>query len=101
MDIRTLLNIVISVRLNFSFVRSYYGLPLHLVRDLYDTFRTFKQRVADFMRYRRLTSNMNDRFVDATPEELSRYSLKIGSETMIMSRKSVNIVLQRLPEDRT
>ena len=49
-----------------------YGLPLHLVRELYETFRNFKSRVSDFIRYRKITSNMNERFPDATPEELSR-----------------------------
>ncbi|XP_024010598.1 ERAD-associated E3 ubiquitin-protein ligase HRD1B isoform X2 [Eutrema salsugineum] len=48
-----------------------YGLPLHLIRELYETFRNFKIRVTDYLRYRKLTSNMNDRFPDATPDELS------------------------------
>ncbi|KAI8540578.1 hypothetical protein RHMOL_Rhmol09G0274200 [Rhododendron molle] len=48
-----------------------YGVPLHLIRELYETFRNFKVRVADFIRYRKITSNMNDRFPDATPEELN------------------------------
>lgn len=52
-----------------------YGLPLHLVRELYETFRNFKARVADFIRYRRITSNMNDRFPDATAEELGRSAI--------------------------
>ncbi|KAL4296546.1 hypothetical protein GQ457_12G026870 [Hibiscus cannabinus] len=48
-----------------------YGVPLHLIRELYETFRNFKIRVADYLRYRKITSNMNDRFPDATPEELT------------------------------
>ncbi|XP_062093216.1 ERAD-associated E3 ubiquitin-protein ligase HRD1B-like [Humulus lupulus] len=48
-----------------------YGVPLHLIRELYETFRNFKIRVADYVRYRKITSNMNDRFPDATPEELT------------------------------
>ncbi|KAJ8752484.1 hypothetical protein K2173_004772 [Erythroxylum novogranatense] len=48
-----------------------YGVPLHLIRELYETFRNFKIRVADYVRYRKITSNMNDRFPDATSEELS------------------------------
>ncbi|XP_014521215.1 ERAD-associated E3 ubiquitin-protein ligase HRD1B-like [Vigna radiata var. radiata] len=48
-----------------------YGIPLHLIRELYETFRNFKVRVADYIRYRKITSNMNDRFPDATPEELT------------------------------
>lgn len=48
-----------------------YGVPLHLIRELYETFRNFKIRVADYIRYRKITSNMNDRFPDATSEELN------------------------------
>ncbi|OAY44580.1 ERAD-associated E3 ubiquitin-protein ligase HRD1B [Manihot esculenta] len=48
-----------------------YGVPLHLIRELYETFRNFKIRVADYIRYRKITSNMNDQFPDATPEELN------------------------------
>ncbi|KAF7133035.1 hypothetical protein RHSIM_Rhsim09G0212400 [Rhododendron simsii] len=48
-----------------------YGVPLHLIRELYETFRNFKVRIADYIRYRKITSNMNDRFPDATPEELN------------------------------
>lgn len=48
-----------------------YGVPLHLIRELYETFRNFKIRIADYIRYRKITSNMNDRFPDASPEELN------------------------------
>ncbi|XWS53952.1 hypothetical protein CRYUN_Cryun10bG0044900 [Craigia yunnanensis] len=48
-----------------------YGVPLHLIQELYETFRNFKICVADYMHYRKITSNMNDRFPDATPEELN------------------------------
>lgn len=52
-----------------------YGVPLHLIRELYETFRNFKIRVADYIRYRKITSNMNDRFPDATPEEIDSWVL--------------------------
>ncbi|KAL6291809.1 hypothetical protein ACE6H2_009319 [Prunus campanulata] len=55
----------------FLVIFMYYGVPLHLIRELYETFRNFKIRLADYIRYRKLTSNMNDRFPDATPEELN------------------------------
>ncbi|GFY83940.1 RING/U-box superfamily protein [Actinidia rufa] len=58
-----------SVSFFFSFEN--YGVPLHLIRDLYETFRNFRIRVADYVRYRKITSNMNDRFPDATHEELN------------------------------
>ena len=41
-------------------------------RDLYVTFRNFRARVSDFIRYRRITSNMHRRFPDATREDIER-----------------------------
>jgi len=32
------------------------------VRDLYWTVRNFRQRVLDFLRYRRVTANLDERF---------------------------------------
>ncbi|KAF5198518.1 Erad-associated e3 ubiquitin-protein ligase hrd1a [Thalictrum thalictroides] len=61
-----------------------YGLPLYLIRELYETFRNFKVRVADYIRYRKITSNMNDRFPDATPEELD-----VGDATCIICREEM------------
>lgn len=61
-----------------------YGVPLHLIRELYETFRNFKVRVADYIRYRKITSNMNDRFPDATPEELNT-----GDATCIICREEM------------
>ncbi|KAI3983860.1 hypothetical protein MKX01_011568 [Papaver californicum] len=61
-----------------------YGVPLHLIRELYETFRNFKVRVADYIRYRKITSNMNDRFPDATPAELNT-----GDATCIICREEM------------
>lgn len=61
-----------------------YGVPLHLIRELYETFRNFKIRIADYIRYRKITSNMNDRFPDATPEELS-----VSDATCIICREEM------------
>ena len=72
----------------FGIVLVEYGLPIHLVmsphallialgvrcmqvRDLYWTIRNFRNRVRDFLRYRRVTSRM-DLFEDATEEDLAR-----------------------------
>ncbi|KAK4399835.1 ERAD-associated E3 ubiquitin-protein ligase HRD1A [Sesamum angolense] len=66
-----------------------YGVPLHLIRELYETFRNFKIRVADYIRYRKITSNMNDRFPDATPEELNSSDVTciICREEMTVAKK--------------
>ncbi|KAI3467283.1 hypothetical protein Pfo_023946 [Paulownia fortunei] len=68
-----------------------YGVPLHLIRELYETFRNFKIRVADYLRYRKITSNMNDRFPDASPEELnaSDSTCIICREEMTVAKKLV------------
>ena len=36
----------------FAIVLSYYGMPLHIVRELYTTFASFQKRISDFVRYR-------------------------------------------------
>ncbi|KAH8155799.1 uncharacterized protein LAJ45_00811 [Morchella importuna] len=56
----------------FSIVLRYYGLPLHIIRDVYLTLRSFITRIRDFIRYRRATAHMNSRYPDATPEEVER-----------------------------
>ncbi|CAI5501753.1 unnamed protein product [Closterium sp. Naga37s-1] len=68
----------------FSIIFMTYGLPLHLIRDLYETFRNFRMRVADFIRYRRITSNLNERFPDATPEELERCVSWLGASKVFI-----------------
>ena len=45
----------------FVLICTYYGLPLHIMRDLYLTCRSFRSRVSDFVRYRRVTHNMQVR----------------------------------------
>ncbi|KAE9620232.1 putative transcription factor C2H2 family [Lupinus albus] len=81
--IRDLLHL--SMYLCFFFVIFInYGVPLHLIRELYETFRNFKIRVADYIRYRKITSNMNDRFPDATPEELD-----VSDATCIICREEM------------
>jgi len=55
----------------FASVTALYGLPLHLVRELWLTFVNLRERITRFAAYRTLTRNMNQRFPDATQEELS------------------------------
>ncbi|XP_008677685.1 ERAD-associated E3 ubiquitin-protein ligase HRD1 isoform X3 [Zea mays] len=61
-----------------------YGVPLHLIRELYETFRNFRIRIADYVRYRKITSNMNERFPDATSEELD-----VSDATCIICREEM------------
>lgn len=61
----------------FSVLLRFYGLPLHIMRDLFLSFRSFFKRVSDFVRYRNATRDMNARYPDATAEEVGREDLCI------------------------
>ncbi|KAG0199811.1 E3 ubiquitin-protein ligase hrd1 [Mortierella sp. GBA30] len=51
-----------------------YGLPLHIIRDVYMTMRSFLQKCKDLIQYRKATRNMNERYPDASPAELAALS---------------------------
>src|SRR2546430_17218094 len=56
----------------FVILMLFYGLPIHIMRDVFLTARSFFKRLRDFMRYRRATRDMNERYPDATIEEISQ-----------------------------
>lgn len=62
---------LITYVLFFGIVVHYYGLPLHIIRDLYMTLRSFLGRVRDLIQYRRATANMNQKYPTATIAELT------------------------------
>ncbi|KNC85816.1 hypothetical protein SARC_02000 [Sphaeroforma arctica JP610] len=76
----------------FGIVMNYYGLPLHIIRDLYMTLRSFVQRVRDMVQYHQATSNMNERYPDATPEELAAMD-----STCIICREDMEAGSKKLP----
>ena len=50
----------------------FYGLPIHIMRDLFLTARSFTKRLGAFVKYRKATQDMNARYVDATVEDIQR-----------------------------
>ncbi|CRG92114.1 E3 ubiquitin-protein ligase synoviolin [Talaromyces islandicus] len=56
----------------FAILFTFFGLPIHILRDVVVTVRSFGRRLVDFMRYRTATRDMNERYPDATPEEIAR-----------------------------
>ena len=50
----------------------FYGMPIHIIRDVALTIRSFYKRITDFVRYRQATRDMNAKYPDATAEEISR-----------------------------
>ncbi|EFR02024.1 E3 ubiquitin-protein ligase synoviolin-A [Nannizzia gypsea CBS 118893] len=56
----------------FAILFRFYGLPIHILRDVVLTMRSFAKRIIDFIRYRHATRDMNQRYPDATAEEIAR-----------------------------
>lgn len=50
----------------------FYGLPIHIMRDLFMTARSFLKRLTAFHRYRNATKDMNVRYADATVADIAR-----------------------------
>ncbi|KAI0201025.1 hypothetical protein F4808DRAFT_426347 [Astrocystis sublimbata] len=55
----------------FAILMMFYGLPIHIMRDLFMTARSFVKRLGALMRYRKALQDMN-KYPDATSEDLSR-----------------------------
>ncbi|KAL1958033.1 hypothetical protein VTO42DRAFT_5245 [Malbranchea cinnamomea] len=56
----------------FAILFTFYGLPIHILRDVILTMKSFVKRILHFVRYRNATRDMNQRYPDATAEEISR-----------------------------
>jgi len=71
----------------FAVIVTCYGFPLNVVRDGYVTARSFITRLRDLMRYRTATRNMDERYPDATQEEMSAMS----DHTCIICREEMTL----------
>ncbi|WVF67065.1 hypothetical protein IAT40_001809 [Kwoniella sp. CBS 6097] len=69
----------------FAVILLHYGLPLHILRDVYMTLRSFVSRCGDLIRYRRATRDMDALYPDATEEEMDR----LGDKTCIICREEM------------
>jgi E3 ubiquitin-protein ligase synoviolin len=55
----------------FSLVFVYYGLPFHIIREVWMAFHTFQKKLSSFIRYIQLTKNLDKRLENATLEEIT------------------------------
>lgn len=74
----------------FLIVCAYYGLPLHIIRDLYVTYTNFKRRINQYLQYRRL-SRILDMYPNVEAEELAA-----GDPVCIICRDEMSSA-KRLP----
>ncbi|KAI4236937.1 MAG: hypothetical protein LQ349_002220 [Xanthoria aureola] len=56
----------------FCVLCMFYGMPIHIIRDVALTIRSFYKRIRDFVQYKQATRDMNARYPDATAEEIVR-----------------------------
>ena len=54
----------------FCVLCMFYGMPIHIIRDVALTIRSFYKRITDFLRYRHATRDMNEKYPDATSAEI-------------------------------
>ncbi|KAF8588693.1 hypothetical protein K439DRAFT_1629493 [Ramaria rubella] len=69
----------------FLLVLTFYGLPLNIVRDVYMTARSFITRCRDLIRYRTATRNMDERYPNASEDELNQ----MNDRTCIICREEM------------
>lgn len=74
----------------FLIVCAYYGLPLHIIRDLYLTYTNFKRRITQYLHYRRL-SRVLEKYPDVSAQELED-----GDSTCIICREEM-VTAKKLP----
>lgn len=77
----------------FVVVMAYYGLPIHIIRDLYVTIISFSKRVRDMVKYHQIMSSLQTRYPDVTPEELEA----CNDPTCIICREEMVTTVKRLP----
>ncbi|KAF2629895.1 hypothetical protein BU25DRAFT_335813 [Macroventuria anomochaeta] len=61
----------------FTVLMTFYGIPIHIMRDLFMSVRSLIKRINDFIQYRNATRDMNTRYPDATGDNLSRENICI------------------------
>jgi E3 ubiquitin-protein ligase synoviolin len=69
----------------FAVVITFYGVPLNVIRDVYVTARSFWNRLGDLMRYHAATRNMNERYPNATEQEM----IDMSDRTCIICREEM------------
>ncbi|KAF7298276.1 RING-type domain-containing protein [Mycena chlorophos] len=73
----------------FTIIMTYYGIPLNILRDVYVTGRSLITRLRSLHRYQTATRNMDERYPNATEQEMaamSDHTCIICREEMVLPR---------------
>jgi len=68
-----------------SLTLTFHGLPINVLRDVYYTFRSFVTKCNNLVRFRQATRNMNERYPNATREEME----SLADKTCIICREDM------------
>ncbi|KAG6330335.1 hypothetical protein ID866_8756 [Astraeus odoratus] len=71
----------------FMLIMAFHGLPLNIVRDVYLTGKSLLTRLRALFRYRAATRNMEERYPDASEQEM----LAMTDHTCIICREEMSI----------
>ncbi|KAJ7755701.1 hypothetical protein DFH07DRAFT_743121 [Mycena maculata] len=77
----------------FTIIMTFYGIPLNILRDVYVTGRSLITRLRSLHRYQTATRNMDQRYPNATEEEMtamSDHTCIICREEMVLPRPAEN-----------
>jgi E3 ubiquitin-protein ligase synoviolin len=73
----------------FFAITAYYGFPLHVIRPMFMSWRSFMRSLVTLLKARKVTSDMNRRFPDATPDELREAGICISCRHDMSNGKKV------------
>lgn len=80
----------------FTFILTFYSLPLNLLRDVYITTKSFLRKCVQLRRLKEATKNMESRYANATTLELE----ELNDKTCIICREEMTLAqLQQHPSD--
>jgi E3 ubiquitin-protein ligase synoviolin len=62
---------LIAFSIFFALIMHYYGLPIHIIREVYITIKQFVSKIQDLLKYREATKDMDSRYPAATVDEIA------------------------------
>ena len=77
----------------FCVLCMFYGMPIHIIRDVALTIRSFYKRITDFLKYRHATRDMNERYPDATEADIR------SQDVCIICREGMSVWQGNRPQE--
>ena len=85
----------------FTIIILKFGLPIHMIRELYHTLSNFILKVKDLVQYTRAVQNLKNKYPNATLEELEqtdKVCIICREEMMIPQGPEIDVTLRNTPK---